>query len=126
VIAELPVWFSVAADSGFDTAVADSVARTLPADASGQAGWMTDTASWDARLVTPFLARVRDRLGVHGDPSPALRSRLGRILGSRAALVRWGPDAGEAFLVQNDGDIRAAVPLFAKLPELLRGPAGTR
>lgn len=126
ISAELPVWFSVAADSGFDTAVADSVAPTLPVGAPGQAAWISDTAGWDARLVVPFLARVRDRLGVRGEPTPAVRSRLGRILGSRAATVRWGPEAGEDFLVRNDGDIRAALPLFARLPELLAGPVGTR
>src|SRR5262245_62377675 len=31
-----PVWWSVAADSGFDFAVADSVAATLPATASAR------------------------------------------------------------------------------------------
>jgi len=77
-------------------------------------------------VVTPFLARVRDRLGVHAQPAPEVRGRLGRILGSRVAAIRWGPAAGEEFLVQNDGDIRAAVPLFAKLPELLSGSAATR
>jgi hypothetical protein len=87
---------------------------------------MADTAAWNARLVTPFLARVRDRLGVRGEPAAGVRSRLGRILGSRAAVVRWGPEAGEDFLMRNDGDIRASVPLFARLPELLAAPAGTR
>jgi hypothetical protein len=76
--------------------------------------------------VAPLLARVRDRLEVHGEPPPAVRSRLGRILGSRAAMVRWGPEAGEDFLVRNDGDIQASVPLFARLPELLAAPAGPR
>jgi hypothetical protein len=126
ISAELPVWFSIAADSGYDTAIADSVAQTLPAGAPGQNTWAADTAAWNARLVTPFLARVRDRLGVRGEPAPEVRSRLGRILGSRAAVVRWGPEAGEDFLVRNDGDIRASVPLFARLPELLAAPAGTR
>jgi carboxyl-terminal processing protease len=126
ISAELPVWFSVAADSGYDTAVADSVAATLPAGASGQAAWVGDTAAWDARLVVPFLRRVQVRLGVRGEPVPPVRSRIGRILASRAALVRWGPEAGEEFLIRNDGDIQAALPLFARLPELLAAPAGTR
>jgi carboxyl-terminal processing protease len=124
--AELPVWFSVAADSGYETAVADSVAATLPAGAPGQAAWIGDSTAWDARLVAPFLQRVHDRLGVRGDPAPMLRSRIGRILGSRAAVARWGPEAGEEFLIRNDGDIRAALPLFARLPELLAPPSGTR
>ena len=126
ISAELPVWFSIAADSGYDTAIADSVARTLPAGVPGQNAWVADTGAWNARLVTPFLTRVRDRLGVRGEPAPEVRSRLGRILGSRAAVVRWGPEAGDEFLVRNDGDIRVAVSLFARLPELLSGPAGTR
>jgi carboxyl-terminal processing protease len=124
--ADLPVWFSVAADSGFDMTLADSVAQSLPAGAAGQAAWMSDSVAWDADVVTPFLARVRDRLGVHAQPAPEVRSRLGRILGSRVAAIRWGPAAGEEFLVQNDGDIQAAVPLFARLPELLSGSAATR
>jgi hypothetical protein len=76
--------------------------------------------------VAPFLQRVHDRLGVRGEPAPAVRRRIGRILGSRAAVVRWGPEAGEEFLVRNDGDIRAALPLFARLPELLGPAPGTR
>jgi hypothetical protein len=41
-------------------------------------------------------------------------------------VVRWGPEAGEDFLVRNDGDIRTALPLFGRLPELLAAPTGTR
>lgn len=126
VMAELPVWFSVATDSGFDTAVADSVAGMLPAGAPGEAAWVGDTSAWDARLVVPFLQRVHERLGVRSEAAPALRGRIGRILGSRAAVVRWGPEAGEEFLLRNDGDIRAALPLFARLSELLGPAEGTR
>jgi hypothetical protein len=86
---------------------------------------MTDTAAWNERLVTPLLARVHSRLGVRGELAPAVRSRLGRILGSRAAAVRWGQEASEEFLVRNDSDIRDAVPLFARLPELLAAIART-
>lgn len=123
---ELPVWFSTAADSGYDVAVVDSLAQSLPAGTPGQTRWMTDSAGWDTRLVTPYLQRVHQRLGVVGEPSPDVRARLGRILGGRAAMIRWGPEAGEEFLVRNDGDIRAALPLFARLPDLLAAPAGTR
>jgi carboxyl-terminal processing protease len=126
ISAELPVWFSVASDSGYDTALADSVAQTLPAGAAGQSAWVVDTAAWDARLVAPLLASARDRLGVHGEPPPAVRSRMGRILGSRVAMVRWGPEAGEDFLVRNDGDIQVSVPLFARLSELLAARAAPR
>jgi len=126
IMAELPVWFSVAADSGFDSVVADSVAAMLPAGAPAEAAWVRDTSAWDARLVAPFLQRVHVRLGVRGEPAPALRSRIGRILGSRAAVVRWGPEAGEEFLIRNDGDIQAALPLFPRLSELLGPAEGTR
>jgi hypothetical protein len=45
ISAELPVWFSVASDSGYDTAITDSVAHTLPTGAAGQSAWVADTAA---------------------------------------------------------------------------------
>jgi peptidase S41-like protein len=119
VSAELPVWFSVALDSGYDS-VADSVARTLGNEPSAKAAWSTDSSAWDARLVTPFVARVRAGLGITVAPLPPLRARMGRILAARAAAERWGPDAAEDLLIAHDADIRAALKEFARLPELLR------
>ena len=122
--AELPVWFSVAVDSGYDSVV-DSVARTLADEPSAKAAWVADSAAWDARLVTPFIARIRAGLGIRVDPDPPLRARVGRLLAARAAAERWGPEAAEDLLIAHDGDIDAALKEFARLPELLRQePAG--
>src|SRR5881396_1852320 len=57
----LPVWWSVAAGSGFDFAVADSVALALPATPAGRDAWMTSPQQWRVRLASPFLDRVRAR-----------------------------------------------------------------
>ena len=116
---DLPVWFSVASDSGYDTVIADSVALTLNPGNPARAAWMDDGAAWRARLVTPFLERVRSRLHVAAQADSATTARIGRILASRAAEVRWGPDAREEFLVRNSTDVRAAVAHFPRLPELL-------
>jgi hypothetical protein len=121
---ELPVWFSVAIDSGYDS-LADSVARTLANEPSARAAWMADTAAWDARLVTPFVARVRSGLGIPVAPSPPLRARMGRLLAARAAAERWGPEAAEDLLIADDADIRAALKEFSRLPELLRAGPNT-
>ncbi|MGH9259895.1 MAG: hypothetical protein ACRD08_08370, partial [Acidimicrobiales bacterium] len=115
----LPVWWSAAVDSGLDDAVADSVAYTLAASPAGRAAWMAASDEWRNRLVPPFLARVRTRLGVAAPADSALEARLGRILAARAAEVRWGPDAREEFVVRNDAAIRAAVSRFPDLPALL-------
>ena len=115
----LPVWFSVAADSGYDTAVADSVALTLNQSAAARAAWMDDAAAWQSRLAAPFLGRVRARLHVTAQPDSAVVARIGRILASRVAEVRWGADAREEFLVRNSTDVRVAVTYFPRLTELL-------
>jgi carboxyl-terminal processing protease len=121
---ELPVWFSIAIDSGYDS-LADSVARTLANEPSARAAWMADSAAWDTRLVTPFVARVRSGLGIPVAPNPPLRARMGRLLAARAAAERWGPEAAEDLLIADDADIRAALKEFPRLPELLRGgPSG--
>jgi carboxyl-terminal processing protease len=117
--AELPAWFSVAMDSGYDS-VANSVARTLGSEPSAKAAWMTDSAAWEARLVAPFLVRVRSGLGVQTTPEPPLRARIGRILAARTAALRWGEDAGEDLALTYDPDIRAALNEFPRLPTVLR------
>lgn len=116
----LPVWFSVAADSGFLEAVADSFAATLPADQAARAAWAQDAGRWDRDLVTPFLSRVRGRLAVRAEPDSEVRHRLGRILASRVAEVRWGSDAATDFVLKNDPDIRVAVAAFPTLAQSLR------
>lgn len=121
--AELPAWFSVAADSGWIEAVADSVAALLPKDAKGRTAWMSANSEWQTRLVAPLMNRVTVRLRIAAVPAPEFLTRLGRILGSRAAEVRWGQDGYEEFLVHNDPDIQAAMSYWPKLDSLLRGPA---
>jgi hypothetical protein len=49
---------------------------------------------------------------------------LGRILAHRVTEVRWGPDAGDEFLVRNDPDIQAAMGYWDRLGSLLGGGAG--
>jgi carboxyl-terminal processing protease len=117
--APLPAWLGPAADSGWDTAVADSVAQTLPATSAGLARWSVDTASWRAQLLPPFLARVRAGLRVTARSEPEVLDRIARGLARRAAKVRWG-DAGElAFRLRNDQDLQAAISSFPRLSALL-------
>jgi len=119
IVATLPVWWSAAADSGLDDAVSDSVANTLAPTPAARAAWLTAESEWRAKLVPPFLTRVRARLGVAAVTDSLLDRRLARILAARAAEVRWGTDAREEFLVRNDGTIRAASERFSRLRELL-------
>lgn len=118
----LPVWWSAAADSGFDDAVSDSVAQTLPVTPAGRAAWLSAETEWRAKLLPPFLSRVRARLGVAAATDTMLDQRLARILAARAAEVRWGPDAREEFILRNDRTIRVAVEQFPRLRELLAAP----
>lgn len=122
ITAPLPVWWSAAADSGFDDAVSDSVAQTLPATPRARAAWITAESEWRAKLLPPFLSRVRTRLGVVAATDSLLDQRLARILAARAAEVRWGPDAREEFLIRNDRTIRVAMEQFSGLYELLASP----
>jgi len=126
ITAFLPVWWSAAADSGFDDAIADSVAQTLPVTAVARTAWLSADGDWRAKLVSPFLARVRSRLGVAATTDSALDHRLARILAARVAEVRWGPEAREEFLVHNDPTIRGALEQFPRLPQLLAPPTPTK
>lgn len=54
-----PPWWSVAADSGYHHSVADSVALTLHSDTAALAEWLANPSEWEARLLPPFLDRVR-------------------------------------------------------------------
>jgi len=119
ITATLPVWWSAAADSGFDDAVSDSVAQTLPATPVARAAWLVADTEWRDKLLPPFLARVRGRLGVTAATDSLLDRRLAAILATRVAEVRWGPDAREEFLVRNDRTIRLAGEQFPRLRELL-------
>lgn len=123
ITASLPVWWSAAADSGFDDAVSDSVAHTLPATPAGRAAWLNADGEWRAKLLPPFLTRVRARLAVAAPTDSLLERRLARILAARVAEVRWGPEALEEFLVRNDNTIRVAVEQFPRLRERLGAQA---
>lgn len=122
--ATLPAWWSAAVDSGWYEAIPDSVANLLPKEQPSRLQWFDARSEWQTRLVVPFLERVRTRLGITAATDTLLTARLGRILGHRAAEVRWGPDAGDEFLVRNDPDIKAAMTYWEKLGPLLSSPPG--
>jgi carboxyl-terminal processing protease len=121
-----PAWWSVAADSGFDDAVADSVALTLNPDPAGRAAWLASPDEWQQRVLPPFLDRVRARLNVGARPDTATAAGIARRLASRTAFVRWPPDAGADLMLHSDPDVSAALAAFPRLKELLAPPAGTR
>jgi carboxyl-terminal processing protease len=115
-----PVWWSIAADSSFAVAVADSVAPLLGADGAARTAWMSDTTAWRTRLLVPFMSRVRDRLHVTARLSPGLDYQVMRRLASRAAEVRWGMDAQDELLARSDADVQAAMGAFEKARALAR------
>ncbi|HEX7918708.1 MAG TPA: S41 family peptidase [Gemmatimonadales bacterium] len=117
--ARLPVWFSVAADSAYDTAVADSVAQALPTTPVARQRWLTDSTTWAEILLPPFLMRTRTGLKAAALPDSLQAARMARILALRVAEVRWGADAGQAFALRNDPDLRVALSAFQRLPALL-------
>lgn len=114
-----PGWYLAAADSGYDYLLADSVATTLGTDTQSRERWMTASDEWRTKLLLPYLATVRTRLGVRAEPDSAVADRITRILAERAAQVRWGDEASLDFRIRNDTDIRAALGLFPTLPRLL-------
>jgi carboxyl-terminal processing protease len=122
ITAPLPVWWSAAADSGIDAAVADSVAHTLAPSPAARLAWLTAESEWRARLVGAFLLRVRGLFGIVAATDSALEARLARILATRVAEVRWGPDARDEFLLRNDPAIRLAQRQFPHLGEMLASP----
>jgi hypothetical protein len=124
--APLPVWWSAASDSGLDHAVADSFAHTLDASPAARAEWLRSPDEWQRRLVPPFLDRVRTRFAVQARPDTALEARLGRILASRAAEVRWGVDARDEFFVRADPVVQTALTYFPRLVGLLAAPSTAR
>ncbi|MBW8771796.1 MAG: hypothetical protein JF590_00655 [Gemmatimonadetes bacterium] len=115
----MPVWWSVASDSAYDTAVADSVAALLPATPAARQKWLSDTTAWLETLLPPFLARTRSGLHAAAIPDSAQATRMARVLAYRVAEVRWGVEAGMTFAFRNDADIRAALGAFPRLSTLL-------
>lgn len=115
----LPVWWSAASDSSYDTAVADSVAQSLPATPAQRERWMTDTTAWAEHLLPPFLARARGGLNVPARMDGTQAQRIARMLALRVVEVRWGAEAATSFRLRNDADVRSALGLFSRLPALL-------
>jgi carboxyl-terminal processing protease len=119
--ASWPVWFLVAADSGLDDAVSDSVALSLPRDSGERAAWAGDSSRWSARLLPPMLERARTRLGVTARVDAAQQARIARTMAARVAQVRWGAGAAVELLVGSDPEIAAAVAVLSR-PEAPVGP----
>ena len=114
-----PRWWTVAADSGWDRAVADSVASTLAAEAPAGTAWVRDSATWADRLLPPLLERVRTRLAVPAVVDAPTRASMARKLASEAAAVRWGEEVGRQVAIRNDPDVIAAMGLFGRVAEVL-------
>jgi hypothetical protein len=106
--------------------VSDSVAVTLGTDPASRTAWLSSPPEWQARLIPPFLDRVRTRLKVAAQPDSATAAVIARALAARAAFVRWPPDGGADLTLQNDPDVRLALASFPRLKELLAPPPGTR
>jgi len=115
----MPAWWSVAVDSGWADAVADSVARSL--QERQPTGWMRAADRWRERLVPPLIARVESSLRVPTRPDSALEGHIAWLLATRVAEVKWGSEVRERLILANDPDIRAAVTYFPRLAELLTG-----
>jgi len=109
----VPTWFLAAADSGFDDAVSDSAAQTLPRDDAAAAAWRGDPGRW-ARLLPPLLDRARRRLGVTAQADSAQSGRMARAMAARVAEVRWGAAARDALLLASDPDVAAAVAVLGR------------
>jgi carboxyl-terminal processing protease len=117
--ATLPEWHAVAADSGFEQAVADSVAFQLPDRPEGRGVWVRSDDRWRSDVLDPFLGRVRERLGVPAVVDSAQGTRLALRLAARVAEVRWGPEARDELLLRHDPVIALAVQQFGRLGALL-------
>jgi hypothetical protein len=117
-----PAWWTAAAAEGFDVAVADSVALTLPLDSATREAWVGDTARWTGDLLPPFLDRVRTTLGVAADPDTAVALLVARAMARRVMEVRFGPEARREFQLRNDVAVQAARRVFDELPSILAAP----
>ena len=111
--AMLPVWWPVVLEHDLDAAIADAV--SLP-DLASADQWESDPASWDRLLVAPLLERASAATGLPLTLDAPVRARVARELAARVALARWGEDGAVRFRVRTDPDIRATLPLFARLP----------
>jgi carboxyl-terminal processing protease len=118
----MPRWFTVAADSGWDRAVADSVGASLDSTPAARKSWVSGSAIWNARVLAPFLARVRSGLGLTARVDSVTTSAIARRLAAEAAAVRWGDEARDDLLLASDPDLISAVALFARRAAILDTP----
>ncbi len=115
----MPRWYTVAADSGLDRAVADSVGAALDSTPAARAAWIAGHGAWSARILAPFLDRVRHRLGIPATTDSVTGAAIARRLAAEAAAVRWGDDASDDLLLGSDPDLAAAIPLFMRRAAIL-------
>lgn len=116
-----PAWWGAATDSAYHTAVADSAANTLQANAPAREAWQSNPDQW-RRLLTPFYARVRTGLGIEARADTAMERYISRLLAARVVEVRWGAEALEDFLLRTDAMIPTALASFPRLTTLLAAP----
>ncbi|HEY4099683.1 MAG TPA: S41 family peptidase [Gemmatimonadales bacterium] len=114
-----PRWWTVAADSGWDRAIADSVANTLGSAPADRAAWLADSSRWNDRVLLPFLGRVRARLAIAAAVDAPSRAAMSRRLAADVATVRWNEEAGRELSIRNDPDVIAARGLFARSAAIL-------
>lgn len=118
----LPVWVSVAADSGWDVAVADSVAFTLDESPDSLRAWMADPERWRRQLLAPFLERAGRRLGVSPQRGDSRMEPVTWRLAARTTAVRWGREAAERLVLEWDPALGVALAHFRDLDALLASP----
>jgi carboxyl-terminal processing protease len=122
-LVSLPAWHALAADSGFEAAVADSVAYALAATPAARAAWLSGSDRWRPEVLDPFLARVRTHLRVGAETDSSQAGLLARRLAARAAEVRWGTDARDELLLRHDPTIALGLAQFPRLTQLLASPS---
>lgn len=115
-----PVWLSVAADSGFDDAVSDSVAQALADSPAALQDWIRSPGRWQTSLLPPFLDRVRNRLHIAARTDSAMDGMIARLLADRVAEVRWPPDGAWIFSLATDPAVKVALDSFPRLDTLLK------
>lgn len=114
-----PTWWSVASDSGFQEAVADSLAYTLSKSDSARRAWEDTPSRWGTQALAPFLASVRSRFGIPASADSAMQTMMARALATRVVAVRWGEEARVDFVLAHDRDVREAIARFPDLARLL-------
>jgi len=113
-------WWAAAQDSGWITAVVDSVALTQPATPAGMAAFEASLPRWGNTLMPGLLKRIRDRLHVEAMVDSTTQWRLGYEVGRRVVENRWGVDAMYDLDLHHDRDVRLALGAFPRLSDLLK------